>query len=101
MEERMRAPSGNHLSRPDHMTSRRQFLVTTAGVVAAVSLPIATFAAETETVSPRNNQYNQGSAIRQTRQNATLKIYKGASHGLCPTMKDHVNADLLAFIKNQ
>jgi non-heme chloroperoxidase len=33
--------------------------------------------------------------------NATLKIYKGASHGLCSTMKDQVNADLLAFIKDQ
>jgi hypothetical protein len=49
------------------MTSRRQFLVTTAGVAAAVSLPLATFASETETVPHRNNQYNQGSAIRQTR----------------------------------
>ena len=32
--------------------------------------------------------------------NATLKIYKGASHGLCSTLKDQVNADLLAFIKS-
>jgi len=31
--------------------------------------------------------------------NATLKIYKGASHGLCSTHKNQVNADLLAFIK--
>jgi len=31
--------------------------------------------------------------------NATLKIYKGASHGLCSTLKNQVNADLLAFIK--
>jgi non-heme chloroperoxidase len=31
--------------------------------------------------------------------NATLKVYKGASHGLCSTHKDQVNADLLAFIK--
>jgi non-heme chloroperoxidase len=30
---------------------------------------------------------------------ATLKIYKGASHGLCTTHKDQVNADLLAFLK--
>jgi len=30
--------------------------------------------------------------------NATLKVYKGASHGLCSTHKDQVNADLLAFI---
>jgi len=31
--------------------------------------------------------------------NATLKIYKGAPHGLCTTIKDQINADLLAFIK--
>jgi non-heme chloroperoxidase len=30
---------------------------------------------------------------------ATLKVYKGAPHGLCTTLKDQVNADLLAFVK--
>lgn len=30
---------------------------------------------------------------------STLKIYKGASHGMCTVNKDEVNADLLAFIK--
>ena len=30
---------------------------------------------------------------------ATLKVYKGAPHGMCTTQKDEVNADLLAFIK--
>ena len=30
---------------------------------------------------------------------ATLKVYKGAPHGLCTTHKDQVNADLLAFLK--
>lgn len=33
--------------------------------------------------------------------NAQLKIYKGAPHGLCSTLKDQVNADLLDFIKSQ
>jgi non-heme chloroperoxidase len=28
-----------------------------------------------------------------------LKVYKGAPHGLCQTLKDDVNADLLAFIE--
>lgn len=32
--------------------------------------------------------------------NAELKIYKGAPHGLCSTLKDKVNADLLDFIKS-
>src|SRR4030088_1539443 len=30
---------------------------------------------------------------------ATLKIYPGAPHGMCSTLKDEVNADLLAFFK--
>lgn len=30
---------------------------------------------------------------------ATLKIYQGAAHGLCSTMKNQVNEDLLAFFK--
>jgi non-heme chloroperoxidase len=29
---------------------------------------------------------------------ATLKVYKGAPHGMCTTHKDEVSADLLAFI---
>ena len=33
--------------------------------------------------------------------NAQLKLYKGAPHGLCTTEKEKVNADLLAFIKEQ
>jgi non-heme chloroperoxidase len=31
--------------------------------------------------------------------NATLKIVPGAPHGMCTTLKDRVNAELLAFIK--
>jgi non-heme chloroperoxidase len=31
--------------------------------------------------------------------NATLKVYKGAPHGLCTTLKDKVNEQLLAFFK--
>ena len=30
---------------------------------------------------------------------ATLKVYKGAPHGMCTTHKDQVNTDLLAFLK--
>ncbi len=30
---------------------------------------------------------------------AELKVYKGAPHGMCTTLKDEVNADLLAFIQ--
>jgi non-heme chloroperoxidase len=31
--------------------------------------------------------------------NAILKVYPGAPHGMCTTLKDKVNAELLAFIK--
>ena len=31
--------------------------------------------------------------------NAILKVFRGASHGLCTTHKDEVNAELLAFIQ--
>jgi non-heme chloroperoxidase len=30
---------------------------------------------------------------------ATLKVYAGAPHGMCSTLKDRVNAELLAFFK--
>ena len=32
---------------------------------------------------------------------AELKVYPGASHGMCTTEKDKVNADLLAFARAQ
>jgi non-heme chloroperoxidase len=31
--------------------------------------------------------------------NPTLKVYPGAPHGMCTTLSDRVNADLLAFLK--
>jgi fermentation-respiration switch protein FrsA (DUF1100 family) len=34
-------------------------------------------------------------------QNATLKVYTGAPHGLTETNQDQVNAGLLAFLKAQ
>jgi non-heme chloroperoxidase len=30
---------------------------------------------------------------------ATLKVYAGAPHGMCSTLKDRVNEELLAFFK--
>jgi non-heme chloroperoxidase len=30
---------------------------------------------------------------------ATLRVYKGAPHGMCTTLKDRVNAELLAFLQ--
>jgi non-heme chloroperoxidase len=31
---------------------------------------------------------------------ATLKVYPGAPHGMCSTLKDQINEDLLAFLKS-
>src|SRR5580698_8521306 len=41
--------------------------------------------------------------LRQSKliKGATLKVYKGAPHGLCTTHKDEVSADLLAFIERK
>jgi len=30
---------------------------------------------------------------------ATLRVYKGAPHGMCTTLKDEVNDELLSFIR--
>ena len=32
--------------------------------------------------------------------NSTLRIYEGAPHGLCTTLKDRVSAELLDFLKS-
>ena len=42
------------------------------------------------------------SALRSSKliKQAELKVYPGASHGLCTTLKDQVNQDLLEFIKS-
>ena len=42
---------------------------------------------------------NAGALQAKLVKGATLKIYKGAPHGLCTTHKDQVNEDLLAFFK--
>ena len=43
----------------------------------------------------------QASALLSSKivRGATLKIYEGAPHGMCTTLKDRVNEELLAFIK--
>jgi non-heme chloroperoxidase len=43
----------------------------------------------------------QASALLSSKivKNATLKIYTGAPHGMCTTLKDRVNDELLTFLK--
>jgi non-heme chloroperoxidase len=45
----------------------------------------------------------QAASLKQAElvKGAVLKIYKGAPHGMCTTLKDDVNADLLAFIQGK
>jgi non-heme chloroperoxidase len=43
---------------------------------------------------------NSGRKSVEIVRNATLKVYPGASHGMCTTESDQVNADLLAFIQS-
>jgi non-heme chloroperoxidase len=43
---------------------------------------------------------NSGLLTAKLVQGATLKVYKGAPHGMCTTHKDQVNNDLLAFIES-
>jgi non-heme chloroperoxidase len=42
---------------------------------------------------------NAGALQAKLIPNAKLKVNKGAPHGLCTTMKDQVNEDLLALTK--
>ncbi len=44
---------------------------------------------------------NAGQLQSRLIKGATLKVYKGAPHGLCTTLKDEVNADLLAFAEGK
>jgi non-heme chloroperoxidase len=41
-----------------------------------------------------------GKASAKILKSATLKVYPGAPHGMCTTLADQVNADLLAFIQS-
>ena len=44
---------------------------------------------------------NAGQLQARLIKGATLKVYKGAPHGLCTTLKDEVSADLLAFAEGK
>jgi non-heme chloroperoxidase len=47
-----------------------------------------------EMVPIKNSAFLSAKLIK----NAQLKVYKGASHGLCSTHKDQVNQDILSFV---
>jgi len=49
--------------------------------------------------APRPRRGNSALLSAKLIRSAQLKVYKGASHGMCSTEKDRVNADLLEFLK--
>jgi non-heme chloroperoxidase len=61
-----------------------------------VNVPTLIIHGDDDQIVPINNSAEL--AVKLIK-NAQLKIYKGASHGLCSVNKDQINADLLKFIK--
>jgi hypothetical protein len=52
----------------------------------------------TASLDSHNNTARRG-VLMATIKGATLKVIKGAPHGMCSTEKDQINADLLSFFK--
>ena len=63
----------------------------------AVDVPVLLMHGEDDQIVPIAN-----SALRSSKliENATLKVYRGAPHGLTATHREQFNADLLAFIQS-
>jgi non-heme chloroperoxidase len=61
-----------------------------------INVPTLILHGDDDQIVPINDSALLSSALVK---GATLKVYPGASHGLCSTLKEKVNADLLAFIK--
>jgi non-heme chloroperoxidase len=62
-----------------------------------IDVPTLIIQGDDDQIVPFNNA---GQLQAKLVKDATLKIYKGAPHGLCTTHKDRVNEDLLAFLKS-
>ena len=61
-----------------------------------IDVPTLILHGDDDQIVPINNSALLSTALVK---GSTLKVYPGAPHGLCSTLKDHVNADLLAFIR--
>ena len=55
----MQAPSGDHVLMHEVVTSRRRFLVTTAGVATCVTMPMPALAAESKRDFLNSNQMKE------------------------------------------
>ena len=63
-----------------------------------MDVPTLILQGDDDQIVPINNSgYRQATLIK----NATLKVYKGAPHGICTTHKQQINTDLLTYIKGQ
>ncbi len=63
-----------------------------------IDLPTLFLHGDDDQVVPIGISSNLSSKIVK---NATLKVYPGAPHGMCTTLKNQINEDLLAFIKGE
>jgi non-heme chloroperoxidase len=61
-----------------------------------IDVPTLIIHGDDDQIVPINASALQSAALVN---GSTLKVYPGAPHGLCSTLKDRVNADLLGFIK--
>jgi non-heme chloroperoxidase len=75
MEEHMLVPSGNHHSMRSVITSRRQFLIATAVIAAAASLPMAMMGAESERKSQNLNQTKGKQSMNKVTTKNGTEIY--------------------------
>src|SRR5882672_7021520 len=75
MAERTLARSGNRHSMLNAMTSRRQFIIATAGVAAAVNLPMAMMAAESERKLQSPKQMNGKQSMNRITTKDGTEIY--------------------------
>jgi non-heme chloroperoxidase len=60
------------------------------------TIPTLILHGDDDQIVPINASALQSAALVK---GSTLKVYPGAPHGMCSTLKDEVNADLLAFVK--
>lgn len=61
-----------------------------------ISIPTLLIHGDDDQIVPFENSALISSKLLQ---NAVLQVYEGAPHGLCTTLKERVNRDLLAFIR--
>ncbi|MBF6989476.1 MULTISPECIES: alpha/beta fold hydrolase [Cupriavidus] len=65
------------------------------GDLKKITVPTLILHGDDDQIVPIDNSARLSAKIVK---NATLKVYPGASHGMCVTNADQVNADLLAFL---